>query len=207
VPMYRALLLPEWIAGHPELKASLERGIEVAEVGPGGGSALRILAGAFPASWFTGFDLDAATVAKANAAAAVAGLENIRFEVVDGSSLPPAGFDLVMVFDAFHHMTDPDAVLDGMRAALRPGGSVLLAEASVSGDAAADAMDPTAVLVYGSDLMYCFQESKTAGNAGMGATWPGRGLAAILAAHGFTEAGRVDSEAGYIVVRALPVPG
>ena len=74
-------------------------------------------------------------------------------------------------------MTDPAAVLDGMRAALRDGGSLLIAEAALSGDPTADAADPTAVIVYGSDLVYCFQESKLPGRAGLGSTWPGRGLA------------------------------
>src|SRR6187397_1475954 len=119
VPMYEQLLLPEWLAGHPELVAALADGIDVAEVGPGGGTALRILAGAYPASRFTGFDIDAPTVTDANEAAAAAGLANLRFEVVDGGSLPVGGFDLVCVFDALHHMTEPGAVLDGIRAALR----------------------------------------------------------------------------------------
>jgi SAM-dependent methyltransferase len=207
VPMYEQLLLSEWIAGHPELETALSRGIDVAEVGPGGGTALRILAGAFPASRFAGFDVDAATVVEANAATAVAGLANLRFEVVDASVLPRATFDLVCMFDAFHHMTEPGAVLDGIRAALRPGGSLLLAEAALSGDATADAADPTAVIVYGSDLIYCYQESKAAGRPGMGATWPGRGLGALVARHGFVETGRVASQAGYVVVRATPTTG
>ena len=204
VPMYEQLLLAEWIAGHPELESALARGIDVAEVGPGGGSALRILARAFPASRFVGFDVDAATVAEATAATSAAGLANLRFEVVDGRALPASAFDLVCVFDALHHLTEAGAVLDGIRAALRPGGSLLLAEAALSGDAAADAADPTAIIVYGSDLLYCYQESKTADGPGLGATWPGRGLAALLAAHGFSEAGRVESRAGYLVLRAVP---
>jgi SAM-dependent methyltransferase len=204
VPMYRALLLSEWIAGHPELETALRAGIDVAEVGPGGGTALRILAGAFPASRFTGVDLDAVVVAEANAAAAAEGLANVRFEALDGGRLPAGAFDLVCMFDAFHHVTDPDAVLAGMRTALRPGGSILLAEAALSGDAAADAADPTAVIVYASDLFYCYQESKVAGRPGMGATWAGRGLADLLARHGFAETGRVESAAGYIVIRATP---
>ena len=176
VPMYDQLLVSEWIAGHPDLHAALERGVDVAEVGPGGGTALRILARRFPASRFVGFDIDAATVAEANEAATAEGLANLRFEAVDASTLPERAFDIVCLFDAFHHMTDPDAVLDGIRASLRPDGSLLLAEAALSGDAAADAADPTAVIVYGSDLIYCFQESKLAGRPGLGATWPGRGL-------------------------------
>jgi SAM-dependent methyltransferase len=206
VPMYEQLLLPEWIAGHPGLEEALVRGIDVAEVGPGGGTALRILARSFRGSRFVGFDVDAKTVGEANAAAAGEGLANLRFEVVDGRSLPTAAFDLICLFDAFHHMTEPGAVLDGMRAALRPGGSLLLAEAALSGDAAVDAADPTAVLVYGSDLIYCYQESKVAGRPGLGATWPGRGLATLLEQHGFAVRDEVASKAGYLVVRATLAP-
>jgi SAM-dependent methyltransferase len=205
VPMYEALLLPEWIGGHGALHEALERGIDIAEVGPGGGTALRLLARAFPASRFVGFDVDAATVADANAAAEAERLENVRFEARDGRTLPAAAFDLVCMLDAFHHLPDPDAVLDGMRAALRPGGSLLLAEAGLSGDPALDAADPTAVIVYGSDLAYCYQESRADGGAGLGSTWAGRGLAGMLAAHGFEETGRVESQAGYVVIRAQPV--
>ena len=207
VPMYQALLLPEWIAGHPELRALLETGIDVAEVGPGGGTALRLLAGAFPASRFVGFDIDAATVAEANAEAAAGGLVNARFEAVDGATMPRATFDLVCMFDAFHHLVDADTVLDRMRDALRPGGSILLAESSVSGDPALDAADPTAIILYGSDLLYCYQESKVGGQPGLGTTWAGRGLTAMLAEHGLVEAGRVESQAGYAVIRAVAAGG
>ena len=204
IPMYQRLLLSEWIEGHPEIKAALEAGASVAEVGPGGGTALRILAGAFPSSQFRGCDLDPRIVAEANAAAAAEGLTNVSFEVLDARNLPKGAFDLVCMFDAFHHVTDPDGVLAGMRSALRPGGSLLLAEVALSGDPTEDAADPTAVIVYGSDLVYCYQESKVAGRPGMGATWAGRGLDALLARHGFTETGRVTSRGGYIVVRAVP---
>lgn len=204
VPMYEQLLLGEWVAGHPELTAALHAGIDVAEVGPGGGTALRILGAAFPASRFTGLDLDPRIVAQANATATVAGLANVRFRCADGGVMPERAFDLVCLFDSFHHMTEPEAVLDGIRRALRPGGSLLLAESSATGDAAADAADPSAILTYGSDLMYCYQESKTAGNAGLGASWPGRGLRALLDACGFQVAGEVPSGAGYTITRAVP---
>jgi len=206
VPMFRKLLLSEWIDGHPDLRVALKHGIDVAEVGPGGGTALRILGTAFPASRFVGFDVDSATVADANATAEAEGLDNVRFEVVDGRAMPSAAFDLVCIFDAFHHMTDPAAVLDGMRSALRPGGSMLIAEAALSGDPVLDGSDPTAVIVYGSDLMYCYQESRAGGGAGLGSTWAGRGLSEMLSSHGFVETGRVESKAGYIVVRAQPGP-
>lgn len=121
-PMYERLLRSEWIAGHPELEAALVSGIDVAEVGPGGGTALRILARAFPNSRFVGFEVDRGTVLEANAAATAAGLGNLQFEVLDASELPRGAFDLVCMFDAFHHMTEPGVVMGGIRAALRPGG-------------------------------------------------------------------------------------
>ena len=203
VPMYEQLLLTEWLAGHPELVAALSGGIDVAEVGTRRRDRAPDPRRRVPGSRFTGFDIDAPTVDEANEAAAAAGLGNLRFEVVDGGSLPVGGFDLVCVFDALHHMTEPGAVLDGIRAALRPGGSLLIAEAALTGDAAADAADPTAAIVYGSDLIYCFQESKTPGRPGLGATWPGRGLDELAAEHGFREAGSVESQAGYVVIRLV----
>ena len=137
--------------------------------GPPSGSCRR-----FPASRFVGFDIDTATVTEANESATAEGLANLRFEAVDASELPEGAFDVVCMFDAFHHMTDPDAVLVGIRASLRPGGSLLLAEAAVSGDAATDAADPTAALVYGRTSSTASRRA-VGGRSGLGATWPGRG--------------------------------
>ncbi len=202
-PMYEALLVGEWIAGHPVLESALRDGIDVAEIGPGGGTALRLLGAAYPASRFTGFELDQRQVALATAAAATNGLANVRFEARDGAELGRSTFDLVLILDALHHVTSPGRLIDAVRAALRPGGSLLIAEASLSGNPAIDAADPTAIIVYGSDLLYCFQESKTAESDGLGATWAGRELDAFLRAHGFDPVGRVDSTMGYAVVRAV----
>jgi hypothetical protein len=49
-PMYQAFLLDDWIAANPTIEAALQSGIDAAEIGPGGGQALRILAIAFPGS-------------------------------------------------------------------------------------------------------------------------------------------------------------
>ena len=204
-PMYEAFLLDGWIAGHPELQAGLRSGIDVAEIGPGGGEALRLLAATFPASRLVGYDIDPQQVARASAAAADARLSNLRFEALDAALLPAASFDLVCVFDAFHHLGQPAAVLGTARAALRDGGSLLIAESSLSGDPTTDAADPFAIIVYGSNLLYCFQESLPDGGAGLGATWAGRHLAAFLAENGFSVAGTHISDAGYVVTRAVPV--
>lgn len=109
------------------------------------------------------------------------------------------------MFDAFHHLGQPAAVLRAVRSALRDGGSFLIAESSLSGDPTTDAADPFAIIVYGSNLLYCFQESLPDGGAGLGATWAGQDLEPFLAKHGFSVAATHISEAGYAVTRAVPV--
>jgi Methylase involved in ubiquinone/menaquinone biosynthesis len=203
-PMYQTFLLDDWIAAHPPIEAALRSGIDAGEVGPGGGQALRILAAAFPRSRFVGYDLDPNQVERANASAAEAGLPNLRFEALDAATLPKASFDLVCAFDTFHHFGRPDAVLDSIRGALRAGGAFLVAEAAVSGNPMTDASDPFGIIVYGSSLLYCFQESKADGGAGLGATWAPQHLETLLAEHGFEVAETHASDAGYMVSRAIP---
>jgi SAM-dependent methyltransferase len=202
-PMYQTFLLDGWIAANPSIEAALHSGIDAAEIGPGGGLALRILATAFPRSRFVGYDLDPNQVARANAAAAEAGLSNLRFEALDAAKMPMGSFDLVCAFDTFHHFGQPRAVLDSIRGALRAGGAFLVAEAALSGDPMTDASDPFAIIVYGSNLLYCFQESKADGGAGLGATWAPTHLEPLLTEHGFDVAATHLSDAGYLVTCAI----
>lgn len=202
-PMYEQFLIADWIAAFPEVRDALRDGIDAAEIGPGGGQALRLLANAFPASRFVGYDLDPLQVERATAAAARAGLANLRFEARDAADLPASSFDLVCAFDTFHHFGRPEAIAGSIGRALRGGGSFLIAEAALSGDPTADAGDPFAIIVYGSNLLYCFQESKADGGVGLGATWPARNLETLLTSHGFTIAGTHASDAGYVLTRAV----
>jgi hypothetical protein len=110
----------------------------------------------------------------------------------------------VCVFDALHHFGQPSAALAAVRASLREGGSLLVAESSLSGNPTTDAADPMGILMYGSDLLYCFQESKADGGVGLGATWAGDGLEGLLVEQRFGIAATHVSDAGYAVVRAIP---
>ncbi len=203
-PMYERHLIGDWTAGFPDIEAALQAGIGVAEIGPGGGQALRLLAAAYPASRFTGYDIDPQQVMRAQAAADAAVLPNLRFERRDAAGLPSDAFDLVCAFDTFHHFGQPVAIARAILPALRRDGSLLIAEASLSGDPVADAADPLAIIVYGSNLLYCLQESKADGGAGLGATWAPQHLEPFLAANGFAIAGTHESDAGYVLTRAVP---
>ena len=69
-----------------------------------------MLAEAFPASTFTGYDYHEASIAVARERAAEAGVtDRVTFEVADAESYPAAGFDLIATFDALHDMGDPVA--------------------------------------------------------------------------------------------------
>ena len=203
-PMYRMFLVDDWIGSHPDIEAAKRAGVDVAEIGPGEGAPLRHLGSAFPTSRFVGYDLDPAQVERGNAAAQRDGLANVRLEVADGR-MPADSFDVVCIFDAFHYFTRPGDVLDGIRSALRDGGCLLLAEPALSGDPNVDASaDPTAIITYGGDLLYCLQERLADGGAGLGATYGGPALRRLLAEHGFTVGGTHVSPVGYEVLRAIP---
>jgi cyclopropane fatty-acyl-phospholipid synthase-like methyltransferase len=84
----------------------LHEGIDVVDVGCGQGHAGNVMAGAFPASRFTGMDLSEHGIAAALAEAEQSGLTNVRFEVRDVATLEGA-FDLITGFDVVHDQCAP----------------------------------------------------------------------------------------------------
>ncbi|WP_235999304.1 class I SAM-dependent methyltransferase [Qaidamihabitans albus] len=95
-----------------ELPALLSAGTSVADIGCGTGHAVNLLAAAFPASTFTGYDLGADAVTKARAEAAERGLANTEFVVCDVVALPvEPPFGAIFAFDAIHDQAAPADVL------------------------------------------------------------------------------------------------
>jgi winged helix-turn-helix protein/methyltransferase family protein len=80
------LLLGAYLPLVPGLAERLAAGARVADVGCGTGHAMVLLAGAFPASTFVGYDLAADAIARARSEAEAAGLANARSR----SATPPA---------------------------------------------------------------------------------------------------------------------
>jgi SAM-dependent methyltransferase len=78
----------------------------------------------------TGVDSEIGLVDEANGAAQALGLDRIRFEVGDATSLPyeDALFDLVMCQTLLGHVPHPGAVVEEMTRVVKPGGVFFAAE-------------------------------------------------------------------------------
>jgi SAM-dependent methyltransferase len=126
---YRAALVPQWLPALDGVVEQLQAGMAVADVGCGHGHATLLMAQAFPASRFVGFDAHEPSVAAARRNAEALGLQDrVRFEVGSATAYPGAGYGLVCFFDALHDMGDPVAAVRHAAASLAPGGTVMLVE-------------------------------------------------------------------------------
>jgi SAM-dependent methyltransferase len=136
-PVYRANLVERWIPALDGVRERLAAGADVADVGCGQGAALLLLAEAFPASRFVGFDAHEGSVLAAREAAEAAGVaDRVRFEVAGAHDFGGGGYDLVCVLNALHEWGDPVGAARRIRAALAPGGTWMFTEPRADGPVA-----------------------------------------------------------------------
>jgi SAM-dependent methyltransferase len=186
--VFDELLVEALVPLVPGLAERLESGARVADVGCGTGHAMVLLAAAYPASTFVGYDLATDAIARARSEAAAAGLANARFEVRDAAALTvEEPFDVVFVFDAVHDQVAPDAVLERIHAALAPGGTFVMVEPRASSDLAGNLANPLAPLLYSVSTMHCLTVSLAGGGAGLGAAWGEELARSMLADAGFRD--------------------
>ena len=91
--------------------------VRIAEVGCGEGLAAITIARAYPNAEVDGYDLDDASIAAAQQAAADAGVaDRARFELRDAADPTIDGdYDLVMAIEMLHDVPDPVGILRTMR--------------------------------------------------------------------------------------------
>ncbi len=166
---YETWVADQWIPAIPGLKAHLESGADVAEVGCGAGQCIVPVALAFPHSRFTGFDVDAVSLDRARAKAAGAGIgDRLTFARTPAENIPEREhFDLVMAFNCIHDMANPRGALAGIRRALKPGGILMWSEAEAS-DRLEDNLTPVGRTMYGASTMHCMTVSLAQGGEGLG---------------------------------------
>jgi len=152
---YRASLVAEWLPALDGVVDKLRAGALVADVGCGHGHSTVLMAEAFPASEFRGFDTHPQSVAEARTIAARAGVSGrTHFTTARANDYPGAGYDLICFFDCLHDMGDPVAAAMHAARAIAPGGTVMLVE-PFANDHVEDNVSPVARIYYSASTTIC----------------------------------------------------
>lgn len=150
----------------------LRTGIDVADIACGSGHAVNLMAQAFPASNFTGYDFFEEGLIAGRAEASRLGLDNVRFETRDAAALDiHNGFDLITVFDAIHDQAHPATVLRNIHEALRPDGTFLMVDIKASSSLEKNFELPWATFFYAISTTHCMSVSLSQGGDGLGTVW------------------------------------
>lgn len=165
----------------------LAAGARVADVGCGTGHSTNLLAKAFPASTFVGYDINDEAIDRARLEALELGLGNVRFEVLDVAHLPSGQLDAVFAFDAIHDQVAPAEVLDRIHAALAPGGVLAMLDIRASSDLARNLENPLAPFLYAISTLHCMTVSLAYDGAGLGAVWGEELAVEMLEGAGFVD--------------------
>ncbi len=159
-PGYKAFLVDEWIPALTGVDAMLRTGATVADVGCGHGASTILMAQAYPASRFVGYDYHGPSIDTARKRAAEAGVaDRVRFEVASAKDYPQDSYDLIAFFDCLHDMGDPVGAAVHARRALSERGTIMLVE-PYAGDRPEDNHTPVGRALYGFSTVVCTMASR-----------------------------------------------
>lgn len=160
-PGYAANLVASWIPALDGAESRLKAGARVADVACGHGASTIIMAQAFPASNFVGFDYHEPSIAHAREVAKDAGLsDRVRFEVATAKTFPGTDYDLVTVFDSLHDMGDPVGASAHVRQSLRKDGIWMIVE-PFANDRLEDNLNPVGRIFYSASTFICTPASRS----------------------------------------------
>ncbi len=177
------------LAGVPDLHAALSRpGAQILDLGCGGGWSSLALARAYPDAGVVGIDVDGPSLAAGRAAAAAAGLsDRVEFVLTDGQDVPGAPYDAAFAFECLHDMPRPVEVLAAVRAAVRPGGPVVIMDEAVDDEFSAPGSEVDRCM-YGFSLFICLPDGLSSSpSAGTGTVMRRPVLAGYATRAGFTD--------------------
>jgi SAM-dependent methyltransferase len=186
-PGYRAHLASEWLPTLEGVVPKLEAGATVADVGCGHGASTVIMAQAYPASRFVGFDYHAPSIAMATQRAAEGGVaERVTFSQSTAKNYPGRDYDLICFFDCLHDMGDPVGAARHAHQALKADGTVLLVE-PFAGNHLDENLTPVGRLFYAASTFICTPNSLSQEvGLGLGAQAGEARLRSVFAEAGFT---------------------
>lgn len=158
-PGYRTHLVAEWLPALDGVVSKLEAGARVADVGCGHGASTIIMAQAYPASRFFGYDFHAPSIDAARARATESEVaDRVTFEVRTAKDYPARDYDLICFFDCLHDMGDPVGAVRHAYESLAPSGTVLLVE-PFAGDRLDQNLTPVGRLYYAASTFVCTPNS------------------------------------------------
>ena len=184
---YKASLVPEWLPALDGVVEKLEAGALVADVGCGHGHSTVLMAEAFPASQFHGFDTHRESLAEAQKIAAGAGVaQRATFATAGADNYSGKGYDLICFFDCLHDMGDPVAAAAHAAKAIAPNGTVMLVE-PFANDRVEDNISPVARMYYAASTTICCAHAiSDGGSMVLGAQAGEARLASVFRKAGFT---------------------
>lgn len=195
-PWFRTMLVPIVLPQIDGVVDRLAAGGIAADIGCGTGIALIEMAKAFPRARFHGYDISAHALTHAERYKADAGLANVAFHDPRREPLPTdASLDLVTAFDSLHDMAHPEIALRAARQALRPDGTLLIADINGRPTFEDNLRDnPMAAMMYGFSILSCLSSSLSEpGGLGLGTLGFTEPVAReMTAAAGFTRFRRHD---------------
>jgi SAM-dependent methyltransferase len=204
-PGYIGNLTSTWIPALEGVEKKLHAGARVADVGCGYGASTILMAQAYPASQFTGFDYHLESVEAATARARLAGVgDRCKFEVASAKDFPRRQYDLVAVFDALHDMGDPAGAARHVRSTLASDGTWMVVE-PYAGDRVEENLNPVGRAYYAASTLICTPCSlaQEVGLA-LGAQAGEARMRAIITGAGFTRFRRATQTPFNLVYEARP---
>ncbi|HVA37377.1 MAG TPA: methyltransferase domain-containing protein [Candidatus Dormibacteraeota bacterium] len=204
-PSYNAHLVSEWIPALEGVEKRLQAGARVADVGCGLGASTILMAQAYPASVFRGFDYHEGSIRGARERAAAAGVEDrVEFGVATAREYPGEGYDFVAFFDCLHDMGDPVGAARHVLETLSPEGTWMIVE-PFAYDRPEENLNPIGRMFYAASTMLCTPSSLAQEvGLGLGAQAGERRIADVVRDGGFTRFRRAAETPFNLVYEARP---
>jgi 2-polyprenyl-3-methyl-5-hydroxy-6-metoxy-1,4-benzoquinol methylase len=196
-PWNNAFLLPTVLPALEGVVDRLTAGARLADIGCGAGSAVLLMAAAFPKSSFVGYDISRHALDRAVEKQSAAGVTNASFCDPRDSPLPmDHSVDVVTTFDCIHDMTHPQQMMESIRAAMADDGTWLLVDIKALDTFHQNVRkNPMASLMYGISVLSCMSSALSEPD--------GAGLGTLgLSAH---TAQKMAERAGFTRFRKLDV--
>jgi SAM-dependent methyltransferase len=203
-PGYVANLVSSWIPALEGVKAKLEKGATVADVGCGHGASTILMGKAFPRSKFVGFDVHGPSIEAARQRAKDAGVgDRVTFATAAAASYPGKDYDLVAHFDCLHDMGDPVGAAKHVRDTLAPDGTWMIVE-PFAHDEDEKNHNPVGRVFYGASTMLCVPASLAHEGAALGAQAGEKRLRDVVTKAGFKRFRRATETPFNLVLEARP---